>query len=306
MINYKMNANMKIRGCFLMLFLFATNGNADQADLIQRLNAAKSRLASLQGMEEKLAESHELKTSLSRLLEEEAALTNELARKSETLDEIRSNKLRAIKETREKAIGESLGDLKLESGRIYEDVKIREVTDVGMSVSHASGSARIAAKDLPEALRERFMFDSEAAAELLRAEREIALLHHLQASPVKESPPENTHTNDSGAIVNDPPAQPASTPKGNVTARIVGYRNNYKEVEFACIANCDASLTVRGAALYPPTYEVTFTLAKGVAAKHTVLVRNKYSAVLQNSEGRMLDQESSLRKTGLGGTSLNN
>lgn len=306
MINYKMNANMKIRGCFLILFLFATNGNADQADLIQRLNVAKSRLASLQGMEEKLAESHELKTSLSRLVEEEAALTSELARKSEALDEIRSNKLRAIKETREKAIGESLGDLKLESGRIYEDVKIREVTDVGMSVSHASGSARIAAKDLPETFRERFKFDSGAAQELLRAERGIALLHHSQASPVKEGPPESPRTSDTGTIANAAPEQPASAPKGNITARIVGYRNNYKEVEFACIANCDASLTVRGAVKYPPTYVVTFRLAKGVAAKHTVLVRNKYSAVLQNTEGKMLDQESSLRKTGLGGTSLNN
>jgi hypothetical protein len=263
-------------------------------------------MASLQGTEEHLAASQELKTTLSRLLEEEAALTSELARKSQALDEIRSTKLRAIKESREKAIGESLGELKLESGRIYEDAKIREVTDVGISVTHASGSARIAAKDLPEALRERFMFDSEAGEELLRAEREIALLHHLQASPVKEGPPESTRTSDTGSIANDAPEQPASAPKGNVTARIVGYRNNYKEVEFACIANCDASLTVRGAALYPPTYEVTFTLAKGVAAKHTVLVRNKYSAVLENSEGRMLDQESSLRKTGLGGTSLNN
>ena len=68
------------------------------------------------------------------------------------------------------ARGERLPELRTRSGITYRDVVIRRVTEVGLEVLHATGTARLRHGDLPEHFQERFLWDEEEALESLAAE----------------------------------------------------------------------------------------------------------------------------------------
>lgn len=56
------------------------------------------------------------------------------------------------------AVGQSLGTLKTRNGREYRDAVITRVTEVGLEIRHAHGTARLQAPDLDSSLQERFQW----------------------------------------------------------------------------------------------------------------------------------------------------
>lgn len=68
------------------------------------------------------------------------------------------------------AVGEKLGELRLNNGRIYQEVAIKEVTDVGLQIVHADGIARIQPPELSSELQARFQWDSNDRKSRLREE----------------------------------------------------------------------------------------------------------------------------------------
>jgi hypothetical protein len=71
---------------------------------------------------------------------------------------------------RNQAKGEELPSLKTLGGTVYEKVKIREVTAIGMEISHNDGHKRIPYEDLPEDLQDRFQFDTKQKQLAIAAE----------------------------------------------------------------------------------------------------------------------------------------
>ena len=69
------------------------------------------------------------------------------------------------------AIGEKLGDLSVNDGRIYRQTTISRVTDVGLEIRHEHGFARIQGPDLDIKLRERFQWDDEERRKSLKTEQ---------------------------------------------------------------------------------------------------------------------------------------
>ena len=67
------------------------------------------------------------------------------------------------------------------SGRVYHQVKVREVNAVGMLIRHRNGSKRIPYKDLPIDMQDHFQFDAEEKKAKTAAEA-LAKKKHLQAT----------------------------------------------------------------------------------------------------------------------------
>ena len=69
---------------------------------------------------------------------------------------------------RASAIGEELGTLTTKSGKVYERVKIKEVSALELRFSHKNGNTGVSFKELPDALQDRFQF-SAADAKVMTA-----------------------------------------------------------------------------------------------------------------------------------------
>lgn len=78
--------------------------------------------------------------------------------------------------TRRKAIGESIPELKLKSGDSYENVEIRDVSEIGVEIRHSGGQSRVAFEKLSTEWQERFQFDPEEKAKALAREAEAQKL----------------------------------------------------------------------------------------------------------------------------------
>ena len=61
---------------------------------------------------------------------------------------------------RAKAKGRIVGHFETRKGEVFENVVIKEVTPIGMQISHNGGIGRIAYEDLPDSMQEEFQFDS--------------------------------------------------------------------------------------------------------------------------------------------------
>jgi hypothetical protein len=57
------------------------------------------------------------------------------------------------------AHGLSLGILETRGGRAYHDAVVRRVTDAGLEIRHAHGTARVAVADLDAGLQQRFLWE---------------------------------------------------------------------------------------------------------------------------------------------------
>jgi chromosome segregation ATPase len=75
------------------------------------------------------------------------------------------------------AVGENLGTLTLRSGRAYQQVVIRRVTDVGLEIHHADGIARVQGPELENKFQDRFQWDDEERRLRLKEESD-----HLDAN----------------------------------------------------------------------------------------------------------------------------
>ena len=100
----------------------------------------------------------------------------------ETIDSISAefekykNEYRAF--ARGQAKGEEIPKLTTLSGKVYEEVKIREVTAVGMQIRHKEGPMRIPYEDLPEDLQDRFQFDPKQKEDAIAAEANATKAHN--------------------------------------------------------------------------------------------------------------------------------
>ena len=78
---------------------------------------------------------------------------------------------------RDKAKGEILPQLETQSGSIYKNVNIREVTAVGMQIRHDEGLKRIPFEDLPKSMIDYYQFDAAGKAAAL-AQENVARNEH--------------------------------------------------------------------------------------------------------------------------------
>lgn len=72
---------------------------------------------------------------------------------------------------RSKAKGESLASLQTQSGAIYKNVNIREVSAVGIQIRHDDGHKRIPFEELPEAMKDYYQFDPNQKAAAVASEQ---------------------------------------------------------------------------------------------------------------------------------------
>lgn len=94
---------------------------------------------------------------------------------------------------RDAAIGESLGTLTTRDGREYREVFISRVTDVGLEIRHAHGTARLSATDLNSSFQDRFQWDDEERRARIGEEMEAhkALERVQETAPLTEKPRSN-------------------------------------------------------------------------------------------------------------------
>ena len=59
-----------------------------------------------------------------------------------------------------KGVGETMDELKTKAGATYKRVEIRDVTAIGIQIRHEDGQKRIPFEELPDAMQDRFQFDS--------------------------------------------------------------------------------------------------------------------------------------------------
>jgi len=89
-----------------------------------------------------------------------------------------------VEERRAEAMGKKFQSFETMKGRIYEDVKITEINDGGISFTHAAGAARLRFEDLSPEQRRYFGITEDAAVEFYRKEREARLAYEKR---VKEA-----------------------------------------------------------------------------------------------------------------------
>lgn len=106
-----------------------------------------------------------------RLTEQAAALRSEIEALSGRLVAARAGWLR---ERREAAVGRSFAEFRGAGGRVYREVVITRVTEIGIEFRHATGVARLAAAELSGDQRDAFGLESESALAALADEREAA------------------------------------------------------------------------------------------------------------------------------------
>ena len=71
---------------------------------------------------------------------------------------------------RASAIGEELGTLETKAGKVYERVKIKNVTALELRFSHKNGNTGVSYKILPDELQDRFQFSEKDATAMTKAE----------------------------------------------------------------------------------------------------------------------------------------
>jgi hypothetical protein len=87
---------------------------------------------------------------------------------------------------RSNARGEIMESLETQSGAIYKNVNIREVTAVGIQIRHDEGQRRIPYEELPESMQDRFQFDAKQKAAALTKEQELWNEHESAVAASKK------------------------------------------------------------------------------------------------------------------------
>jgi hypothetical protein len=73
-------------------------------------------------------------------------------------------KISFVSNTRNAAIGKSLGVLRIRNGRTYQNAVIVVVSDIGLEIRHSDGSARIKASDLDDHMQELYQWNTSGSA----------------------------------------------------------------------------------------------------------------------------------------------
>lgn len=145
---------------------------AHQVELFElRLSKQKSGDQGFAGLQ---AEVERGKTWRHELALQRDALREEIAHAKEAVEGAKSEWMRA---TRAAVTGREFAKLAGARGRTYENAVVTRVTDVGVEFRHATGTARLDAKNLTPAQHEIFGLDAEIAGEASRQEQETALAY---------------------------------------------------------------------------------------------------------------------------------
>ena len=117
----------------------------------------------------------EIFTRLETLRQRQAALEESENEVRESITAMESAFTRYRADYRRKAwagaSGESLGTLAIQGGRVFQQVSIARVTEVGLEIRHECGTARIQAPDLDLKMRDRFQWSDEERRSRLEEER---------------------------------------------------------------------------------------------------------------------------------------
>ncbi len=138
-----------------------------QAALVEALSLHFSSLAPIDGAEARFVELRSgLKQlqadTLARKLDREnlVIIEREIRICSQGVDAYREQYLQWVRLTAE---GEKHPEIRLLRGKVYRQVVIRRVTDIGLEIRHLSGSARLRHDDLGEEWRNRFLWTGKEA-----------------------------------------------------------------------------------------------------------------------------------------------
>lgn len=155
--------------------------NSDRVDLECRLSIARMKLNRLESRshEQEAANAllNDLTTRQIRLLDRQIALEREI---KTTEDAMLSMKARHLELSRELAVGMEFSPLRTISGRSYDQAKIIRVTDAGIQIRHATGTARLLFQDLSDAQRHQFGLDEGLAIAALKTEASLLRTYEAQ------------------------------------------------------------------------------------------------------------------------------
>jgi hypothetical protein len=137
----------------------------DRIERQHRLEVLRIQLARLDASQEadavSLTELESQRASLATLASRQLELRDEIAGLEEKKEAQRRDFLRAA---RERSVGRQFPELALASGRRYQQAVVTGVTDAGIQIRHATGSARIGGHDLSADQCEEFSAREKADA----------------------------------------------------------------------------------------------------------------------------------------------
>ncbi|MEY5019047.1 MAG: hypothetical protein RLZ22_135 [Verrucomicrobiota bacterium] len=101
--------------------------------------------------------------------------------------EAKMEELRARREkVRQQAVGQQIVKLETLKGDVYDNVIIREVSPVGISIRHDAGSRRVPFEQLPLEMQRQFLFDPEEKEKALAQEHAAQSAHVEQEKVAQE------------------------------------------------------------------------------------------------------------------------
>ena len=302
----------------------AADNNSYSTDLGQRIKDKEAEVQHL--INEKLQwqaninlfqENRNSKTELTQKRQQLKDMLDEIDQLKKNNESIKSRKdilnhqyRSHIDQIRANAIGEKIESLKSTEGREYKDATIKEIHPNGIRISHATGAVSLPFNRLPEKLQQRFNFDRDEAMQFVDQanQQQEALRKKLMKLKPKQLPkqlpkqPISMPALDINNLENLPlrPLQeePAQV-DGRISARVIASNRNggrvSKKIEITARAGTEQMRIVvssnRGGG--------TRNVEARQTAVFTMWVDSKYS-VKAYQNGRLIDEQSSLRKRGLG------
>ena len=204
-------------------------------------------------------------------------------------------------------------ELELLDGKLLKSAKVTGASPVKVTFMHQNGVMRVEYSNLPEEIREICMYDVELEQiELAQIELEEKLAREKKMKVIADRASESGSSSQKNTVENrkqstaSRPATPkvsekestpkVVTPRGKLSIRVVGSGRGGKTIHVVAKSNVDAVLYLND--WYHP---YRFHVKANEPYTHIWRnVNNKYSVKL-TAKGRILDQESSNRKSGLGG-----
>jgi hypothetical protein len=99
-----------------------------------------------------------------RMAERIAKVTLDIAAANEAIATLKKDTATRVALVRSQAKGRILPQLKTLKGKVFNNVTIRKVTDLGVEIIHVDGTARIPPQELPEAIQNEFQWEQPSKA----------------------------------------------------------------------------------------------------------------------------------------------
>lgn len=129
-------------------------------------------------IEAKRKAGQDMKDVLSRTAQHRSDLENHVAQLRQEIEqgegEMTAMKGEWTRKVRAASVGRSLDSLSGTNGKVFSEVVITRVTDVGVEFRHSTGTARLSADQLGPEDRDSFALDTAIAQEAIQEESELA------------------------------------------------------------------------------------------------------------------------------------